>query len=154
MSMSLLGRLEPIPGYKFKVFIYGISMGFTRITNLENSIETEALQEGGVNDRVYSLVRPVSVERTLVLEGGVTANPVDQLIQSQLFHLGRRIYTDVIITVHDRNGSVGKMFIVHGAVVKKISFDGFDAMSGQPMIARYELTYEAMEVGNAVPAIL
>ena len=55
-------RAEPVPGYKFQVFINNIRMGFSRVTNLEESIETEPLQEGGVNDRTYSLRAPVTAE--------------------------------------------------------------------------------------------
>ena len=62
---------EPVPGYKFQVFINNIRLGFSRVTNIEESIETEPFQEGGVNDRVYSLRRPISAERTLVFERGL-----------------------------------------------------------------------------------
>ena len=37
-------RPEPVPGYKFQVFINNIRLGFSKVTNIEESSETEPLQ--------------------------------------------------------------------------------------------------------------
>ena len=146
---------EPIPGYKFKVYLQGLCMGFLRISNLENTIETEPLQEGGVNDRVYSLVKPVSTERTLVLERGVAGQGVTALLMMAQLAVGQRLLADIVITVHDRDGNIGQIFLVHGAVTKRISFEAIDAMSGQTLIQRFELAYETLEnyPGLGVPDV-
>ncbi|MEG2175135.1 MAG: phage tail protein [Oscillospiraceae bacterium] len=135
---------EPLPGYKFKVYIMGLCMGFTKITNLQEVAETIPLQEGGVNDRVYSLVAPVTAESTLVMERGVVLSTVVSMLLNPLA-IGSSIPGDILITLHNRNGFIGRCFMVNHAYVKKISYDGVDSMNGNPIIQRFELCYEKLE---------
>lgn len=136
---------EPIPGYKFQVYINAARMGFSKVTNIEESIETEALQEGGVNDRVYSLRTPVRSERTLVFERGLGGRGLLSSLPSLRFVVGQRIATDIIIVVGDRNGAIAAIYQVHGAVIKKCVLGDLDAMRSDIVIERFELTYETME---------
>lgn len=143
---------EPIPVYKFKVYLQMACLGFSKITNLEESVETEALQEGGVNDRVYSLTKPVTAEKVLRMERGTAfRGAVSAALSSQL-SVGKRLHTDILITAHKRDGAIGKIFDVHGAVVKKISFSNLDAMSGATLIETFELAYETMRSFDAAAA--
>jgi len=157
--MSFLNMLldlhpEPIPTYKFKVYMQLMCLGFSKITNIVRAVETEPLNEGGVNDRVYSLVRPCTQEKTLVMERGVAERGIVTKLLSSQFNVGRRISSDVYITVHRRDGSVGKIFEVHGAVVKKVSFGPLDSMSGQVLIQTYELSYETIEECDISAALI
>lgn len=136
---------EPVPVYKFKVYLQLMCLGFSKITNIEESVETEALQEGGVNDRVYSLTKPVAAEKTLVMERGVANRGLLTAGLSSQLAVGHRIHTDILITAHNQDGTVGKIFEVHGAYVKKISYSGLDAMSDQIMIESFELCYETLK---------
>ena len=47
--------------------------------------------------------------------------------------------------VLDRNGAPGRVFFLHGAVVRKCTYSDLDAMSGQLQIDRFELAYETLE---------
>ena len=136
---------EPYPGYKFNVYIQALQMGFSKITRVEDSIETEALPEGGVNDHVHSLYLPVSTERTMVFERGMAFRGALFAGASMRFHVGQRINTDIVITVSGRDGSLQNIFLIHGAVVKQWSCSDLDAMSSNVMVERFEVVYETFE---------
>lgn len=147
-AASLLYNLhpEPIPGYKFMVYIQNVAMGFSKVTNIENSIETEPLQEGGVNDRVYSLRHPQSAERTMTFERGtVFSTGALQMLLTFRFAVGQRLPEDIMILVMGRNGIPAKTYFVHGAVVKKCAWSDLNAMSGELLMERFEIVYETLE---------
>ena len=138
-------RPEPVSGYQFQVFVSNIRMGFSKVTNIEESIETRAFQEGGVNDRVYSLYSPVTAERTLVFERGLgNSSQMSDLLNPRT-SVGRRVLPDILIVVGARNGSVSNIYQVHGAVIKRWSLGELDALNSQVVIERFELTYETLE---------
>ncbi len=136
---------EPIPVFKFKVYIQMMCLGFSKITNIEEAVETEPLNEGGVNDRVYSLRKPYTQEKTLIMERGVAGRGLVTALLAPELDVGKRIHSNIFITVHKRDGSVGKIFEVHGAVVKKLSYAPLNSMSGEVLIQSFELAYETME---------
>ena len=103
-------RFEPVSGYQFQVYVSNIRMGFSKVTNIEESIETRAFQEGGVNDRVYSLYSPVTAERTLVFERGLgNSSQMSDLLNPRT-SVGRRVLPDILIVVGARNGSVSNIY--------------------------------------------
>lgn len=138
-------RPEPVPGHKFQVFVSNVRMGFSKVTNIEESIETQAFQEGGVNDRVYSLCRPASTERTLVFERGLGNRALAAGLLNGSFAVGRRILPDILILVGTGSGTISNIYQVHGAVIRRWSLGDLDAMSSQVVIERFELTYETLE---------
>ena len=149
-SMILNTHPEPFPGFKFKVYIQGMTFGFTKISNLEESVETEPFHEGGVNDRVYSLLKPVTTERTLIMERGFAPRGALYSLVRQ-FQVGQRLQTDMIITVAKTNGDLGAVFLVHGAFVKKINYGELNSLSREVMIQRFELSYEILEPITMIP---
>ncbi|MEG0179635.1 MAG: phage tail protein [Oscillospiraceae bacterium] len=136
---------EPLPGYKFKVYITMACFGFTKITNLEEEVGITPLQEGGVNDYVHCLESPVTAEHTLIMERGVVLSTLAGTFKNRLLDIGQHIPGDVTITLHNRDGFIGRCFMVSGARVKKITYDGLDSMNGNTVIQRFELSYEKME---------
>lgn len=137
--------VDPLPVYRFRVYIKSLALGFSKITNLVQSVETEPLQEGGVNDRVYNLLRSCSAEHTLILERGVASRVNAAVLEGMRLAPGQRLTSDVLITVHDRTGSVARVYVVQGATVRKISFSDLNAASGDLLIEQIELVYEALE---------
>ena len=138
-------RPEPVPTYKFQVFVNNVRMGFSRVTNLEESFETEPFQEGGVNDRVYSLRTPVKAERTLVLERGAGSRGMVLELLSMSFRVGNRLPSGVIILVSGRDGAINEIYTLQGVVVKKCRIGNLDAMSSEVLIESFELAYETIE---------
>ncbi|MBC8546570.1 phage tail protein [Clostridiaceae bacterium NSJ-31] len=144
---------NPLPGYKFKVYIQGVEMGFSKITNMETLVETEPLAEGGVNDYVHSLRKPVTTERTLTLERGMIGvsdmKALTQILMAR-FSVGQRLPIDMVITISGRSGKLERIYFVHGAVVKKWQCSPLDAMSGSFLVESFELAYETLEDQTAI----
>lgn len=136
---------EPIPGYKFWVFLQTFTLGFSKISNLETAIETEPFHEGGVNHKVYSLNKALSGEKVMVLERGVANRGLLTKYLTNTFRVGNRIYGDIFIMVFGRDQCLGKMYLVNGCTVKKWSLSELNALSSELLIERFEITYETLE---------
>lgn len=140
-----------IPSYRFSVYMMGMKLGFSKISNMEILIETDPLVEGGCNSYPHSLQRPVSREKTLIMERGVQTSSVTASISQRLmsliskFDVGKRLKMDLIITVNRWDGSVEKLYKVQGATVKRWKCSDLNAMSSQPLIETFEITYEKLE---------
>lgn len=144
---------NPLPGYKFKVYLQGVQMGFSKITNLERVADTEPLVEGGVNDYVHSLRKPVSSERTMTFERGVIgAGDLNVLstLATVNFKVGQRIPLDMVLTIAGRDNKIGKIFFIQGAFVRKWSCSTLDAMSGNVLVETFEITYEKLAEQSVV----
>ncbi len=145
----------PLQGYNFKVFIQRFPLDFAKISGLERSIETEPLQEGGINEYVRSLYKPYSSERVMTFERGlislVNVNYLAQFLAAR-FAVGQRLTMPITIVMYDPSGKIGKMYSVHGATVRKWSTSGLDASSGNVVIESFEIVYESLEedVGMAM----
>lgn len=137
-------KSDPMPSYNFRVYLLTHCFGFSKITNIVETAETETLQEGGVNDRVYTLKKPATQEKTLVFERGALLNLVtyEPLLH---FQVGERLASNLLIFVMDRDGAVGRIFEVTGTVVKKLSYSALDSMSNQTLIETFEIAYETLE---------
>ncbi len=135
---------EPIPGYKFTAIVNAVPMGFSKISNVEISFDTEPFHEGGVNNKVHLISSPVKSEKTLVLERGIAFRGLAFQSMADL-KPGKKIKGDIIILVYDRKGDIVKIYFVDGAVVKKWSTNDFDANSSELLIERFELVYETLE---------
>ncbi len=132
-----------LKSFRFHVYIGVIKMGFSKISGVERTAETESIQQGGVNDHVYTLSSPVKSEKTLVLERGVAYSR--GLLAANL-KVGKRLATDMLILIYDDGGLPRTAVYVKNPYVKRHSFSDLDAMSGQVLVERFEVVYDSMEV--------
>lgn len=142
-------------GYNFTVYFDAFKFGFSKVSNIEDSVETDTLVEGGVNDRVYSLRRPVSSERMMVFERGRGSRGAITMLTERNLKPGNRITCDTLIIVHDQNGKhVRDVFALSGCYVKSWKLSDFDARSSDALIETFEIAYEKAEsVGIAAAAL-
>lgn len=136
---------EPYPSYQFTVYIQAMRMGFSKITRMEDAIETEPLQEGGLNDYPHSLIAPRTQEHIMVFERGMAYRGALYAGATMRFHVGQRLNADIVITAAGRDGALQNMFLVHGAVVKRWTCSDLDAMSSNLMVEQFEVAYETFE---------
>ncbi len=146
-------RPEPFPGYKFTAIVNLMPMGFSKISNIEISFETETFKEGGVNDYVHVISNQASTEKTLVLERGIAFRGLAFQEASDL-KPGQKIVGDIVLLVYDRDGGIAKIYFVGGATVKKWTCSDYDASSSELLIERFELTYETFEAKFATATAL
>jgi len=147
------GHPEPYPVNKFRVFIQGFPLGFSKITNIERSYETDVLQEGGNNDMVYSLSKPRTNENTIVFERGIAARGLVTALLELRFAAGQRLTEDILIMVGDRRGSICSLITLQGCYVKSWKTGDLDASSGELWIERFEVAYEKLDT-NPISSLL
>lgn len=136
---------EPYPGYRFNVYIQAVTMSFSKISHLEDSIDTEPLVEGGLNHHVHSLLKPVSRERQVVFERGMAFRGAATALLTDRFHVGQRLNTDIVVAINDRGGQLRNLLLLHGAVVREWNCSDLDAMSSAILLERFVLAYETLE---------
>lgn len=136
---------EPAKSCKFWVLLQAFRLGFSKISNIEDSIETEAFQEGGVNNKTYSLMKPCTHERVLTLERGVANRGVVTEVLTSRFKAGNRILNDIFIVVLHNNNTIAKMYLLTGCTVKKWSISDLNANTSEVLIDRFEVAYESVE---------
>ncbi len=151
MSVSLLyDHPDFVQSMRFRVYIGLFKMGFSKITGIETSVETEVMQQGGVNDYSYSLAAPQRTEKTMIFERGVAFSR--GLLTPELTP-GMRL-ADISIALCDNRGVPIKMIFVTGGYVKKVSYGELDAMSGEILLERFEISYEMMKITTLPSAVL
>lgn len=67
MGQALLPIIDPIPGYRFTVFLNGMIMGFQKVSGVGREVETEVYHEGGLNTRVHVFPKYCNKEKTLLM---------------------------------------------------------------------------------------
>jgi len=146
--------LEPFPAFNFAVEIEGLMVGgFTRVSGLEASLETESYAEGGVNGFVHQLPTRAAPSR-LVLEHGLTAN-------SSLWNWFDNAARGVVqrcngtVALLDRRQIPVMWWNFRGALPVRWSGPALDAASGELAVESIELAHEGLSkplLGQALAA--
>ena len=136
---------KPLLSHNFVVFIGVLPISFSKVSSMEISVETEGLIEGGENRHVHTLIKPVSSEKTMILEKGiVNAGPVQNLLMSAA-NLFLRVGSDfdcITIIVLDQLGLPKKMYLATGCILKRRRLAELNALSGEVLIESIEFVYE------------
>lgn len=119
----------------------------SKVRNIEQSIALEEVHEGGCNDYVHTLIKPIEAKKQLVFERGY-CNEADELaIEKQL---GLRQEQPMSICIYDRTGTkILKNYSVEGWMVTKWQVADLDAgSSGGILLETVEVTYERLKAGG------
>lgn len=84
MEQLSLPFTDPIPGYRFIVFLNSIIMGFQKVSGISREVETETYHEGGLNTSVHIFPKYCSGERILRMEKGVCRGGGASLLSHRL----------------------------------------------------------------------
>ncbi|MCL2068825.1 MAG: phage tail protein [Oscillospiraceae bacterium] len=134
-----------MPSHNFVVFIGVMPISFSKVSSVEINIESEGLMEGGENRYVRSLIKPVSSEKTMVLEKGIVGGGVAQSLLMSAANLFLRVGSDfdyITIIVLDQLGLPKKMYLATGCILKKRRLSELNAMSGEVLVESMEFIYE------------
>lgn len=135
---------KPVPAHNFMVFIGVMPIPFSKVSSIEIGIETEALAEGGENRFVHSLSKPVSTEKTLVLERGVDSGLAGSVLNTAA-NTALRVgscFNFIIISVLDQMRTPKKLYVATNAILKKRRVSDLNAMSGEVFIESLEFVYK------------
>ncbi len=123
---------------RFLVSIGPLLMSFAKITNISDSLETEAIQEGGNNWSPQLLIKPKTAAQTLVLERGVqTGSP------SILLSIGSQVEVGTIM-IMGQNRLPSKAYAFDSGLVTKWEIGELDAMGKDILIKKLEISHSGL----------
>ena len=137
---------KPLLSHNFVVFVGVMPIPFSKVSSIETAIETEALAEGGQNRYVHSLSKPVSAEKTLLLERGADSGLVGSVLMTvadTALRVGS-VFEFIIICVLDGWGLPKKVYAASHAILKKRSFSDLSAMGGEVFVESLEFVYREL----------
>ena len=141
MEQSLLPITNPIPGYRFTVFLNDLIMGFQKVSGIGREIETETYHEGGLNTRVHIFPKYCSRERILRMEKGTCKG-----VEHPFCLVGERLEGPLNLIVMDNRGKPLKSYLFSGLVLKAWEVGELSAEQNSILTDRFEVSYEDFEV--------
>lgn len=129
-----------IHGYCFNVEFYinneYVSIGFSKISALENSAEYDTIVEG--NGKIHLVPKYISQPKTVTFSKGIASN--ESLIINDL-KIGRHI-KDIVISVGDlKYDNSLRQYLLQDCVITKCNANGCDAIKSEAFIEDFEITY-------------
>ncbi|GHV29246.1 hypothetical protein FACS189481_1640 [Clostridia bacterium] len=115
-------------------------LSFSKITNLEETIEYDIIQEGGLNQEVHVVPKPSTRVGTAIFEKAVHDD--DKIFFDLSVTAGSQFN---IITVFILEGSVPrKLYLLNNCFVTKFSLSELNAAASNLLILRLEVAYSKM----------
>lgn len=138
---SFPSSMDPLPGYRFIVSLNNILMGFQKITGMRSQIETETIQEGGLNTRVHVLPKSCSAEQILRLEKGIYAGQINPLCL-----VGQKIPGVLNVMVMDNQRKPLKTYLFTELIVKSWEVGEMSADQNGILVDHFEISYEDFQM--------
>lgn len=137
MAQMSSPRKNPVPGYRFAVFLDNLIMGFQKVTGMSREIETEVYREGGLNTEVHIFPKAFGGERVLRMEKGAYSG------EEHIFCVpGEKLDKVLNLVVMDGLGNALKSYIFTGLLVKKWEVGELSAEQNSILIDSFEVCYE------------
>lgn len=134
---------DPLPGYRFIVSLNNILMGFQKITGMRSQIETEIVQEGGLNTRVHIFPKSCGREQILRLEKGIYAGQMNPLCL-----VGQKIPGVLNVMVMDNRRKPLKTYLFTELIVKSWEVGEMSADQNGILVDHFEISYEDFQMGR------
>ncbi len=139
----MIERSEMLPVNRFQVVIGNHILGFSKASNLEDSMEYDSYVEGGLNDAPWIWMKPSQQMHTLTLEKGAQIRP---LFGEKLTLLpGTEIEGGILLMVNDLSNQMARVFSCQQAVVVKWEISPLDALSGDMLIEKVEIAHSGLK---------
>lgn len=130
-----------VNGSVFLVDLFGIELGFSKISGLGDSVEYDSYLEGG--GRMHLLYRPASSAGTITLEKGISA--VDQRLL-RLLRPGADI-SGLTIELQKHEKTVESYYIESGMLVSW-QLGELDAMSSAVVVKTFTIAHTGIQVNG------
>ena len=139
MGQLSLPISDPIPGYRFVVFLNSMIMGFQKVSGISSGVETETYHEGGLNTSVHIFPKYCSAERVLRMEKGVCRG-----VEHPFCATGMRLEGPLNLIVMDNKGVPLKNYLFTGLILKEWQVGELSAEQNCILTDRFEVSYENM----------
>ena|GEM_PF-5678969 len=152
--------------YRFMVTLGEMACGFTSVTNIENSIEYDTIQVGGVNDRVLTWQKPRSQQHRLIFEKGIARDNIwyremanrkasKGSYQRSSWQYGSeiamgRMYREQggSIVIFDDNFDIKVMYNFNNAVIVRWEASNLSGTDAQVMVERMEVVHDGLIIAT------
>lgn len=134
-----------IHGYCFEVGFYFdscyMTVGFNRISAVEQSAEYETITEG--SGMIHIVPKYISQPKTVVFSKGMASVSGDCI--SDFFTVGKHIMEVVIKIGRKKYDTRFRQYSLKNCIITKCSISGLDAMKSEVLIEDFAVTYTDME---------
>jgi phage tail-like protein len=137
MGQLSLPAMDPIPGYRFIVFLNSVIMGFQKVSGISREVETESYHEGGLNTSVHTFPKYCSSEKILRMEKGVC-----QGAEHPFCLIGVRLEGPLNLIVMDNRGNPLKSYLFTGLILKAREVGELSAEQNSILTNRFDVSYE------------
>ncbi len=128
---------DPVPGYRFAIFLNGLIMGFQKVMGMSREVETEVYREGGLNTQAHIFPKACVGERVLRMEKGAYSGGAHIFCVA-----GERLEGVLNLVVMDNLGNPLKSYSFTGLLVKKWEVGELSAEQNSILIDSFEVCYE------------
>lgn len=139
MEQWSLPIMDPIPGYRFIVFLGNIIMGFQKVSGISREVETETYHEGGMNTSVHIFPKYCSSERILHMEKGVCKG-----LEHPFCLTGVRLEGPLNLIVMDNKGIPLKSYLFTGLILKSWEVGELSAEQNSILTNSFAVSYETV----------
>lgn len=141
MGQLSLPLADPLPGYRFIVYLNEMVLGFQKVTGMNREIETFVYHEGGLNTMVHVFPKECTGERILRMEKGAYGG-----VGHPFCMVGEKLEGNLSLMVMDNFGIPLKSYLFTGLLVKKWEVGELSAEQSGLLIDHFEVCYEDFEV--------
>ena len=128
-----------VNGTVFRVNLYGVELGFSKVSGLSSSVEYDTYLEGG--GRMHLLYRPSTSAGTITLEKGISA--VDQKILGLLYP-GASVAG---LTVElQKNGKQVESYYIESGMLVSWQLGPLDAMTSAVALKTFTIAHTGIRV--------
>lgn len=141
MGQLSLPLADPLPGYRFIVYLNEMVLGFQKVTGMSREVEMFVYHEGGLNTMVHVFPKACTGERILRMEKGTYGGVGHPFCQ-----VGEKLEGNLSLMVMDNLGTPLKSYLFTGLLVKKWEVGELSAEQNSLLIDHFEVCYEDFEV--------
>lgn len=142
-----LFNTEPLVNYHFLLRVNAaMDVACKRVEAFASEAEFEYLQEGGVNEYVHMLKKPITTPKVIQIEYYANNNLVSA------FSVGERMLIPMVLYIAKQANNIdtnfAKQYIFSGCVVKKKTSGALDAEQSGLVTDTVEIAFETVTVIN------
>lgn len=148
-SKSKETPVPPLVGNQYyRVYFGGTQINFSKVSNVEMTVETEPFAEGGLNDYIHVLTKPLTQGGKLTLEKGLMAEDAVTAVMTSL-QVGTRLNLPVTITLYHNTAEGLKPVRSWGfedGVVTGWRLAELDGLGSQISVETLEITHAGLHL--------
>ncbi len=135
-----------VVGYKFYVFIDVVELAFNKVSAIEKYYDYQTVQQGGANDELFFLRKPLEQPSKLVFEdGGMTTSVVNMKL---CFNDEPK---EILVLLCSADGTVRDVITIKNAVVSKVSLGSLDAERSELVVNSIEVMHSGFSRAPFAP---